>query len=146
MREFMNIVIENEQQFYVRFGDLPEGGRSKIGAAPNHFKAMAQTDTHELGISVYPIEWSNEMNRWAIDCNNLASLDGLFYQKRPAYMVTGEHVEDEDGYDAYGMDSEPLLTNVQIVKPLPYDQLWVPGWGKDPMPEEYLEMRDFDDL
>jgi hypothetical protein len=142
MRNFMNILEGDMPQLYIRFGDLPEGGRSKIGAAPNWYKAQAQKDTHEAGISVLPVSFDDEMNRWAISANNYATLDALFHYKRPAYLVYGEHVTDEDGYDQYGMDDEPLLKNVKIIKQLQYDELWVPAWGKDPLPEEYLEARE----
>lgn len=38
-----------------------------------------------------------------------------------------------------GIDGEPVLRDVQIIEQLPYDKLWVPGWGTDPLPEEYLQ-------
>lgn len=77
------------------------------------------------------------MQRWEIDCNNYASLSELLAQKRPAYMVTGDPVI-EDGSEVYGMDDEPLLTNVRIVQRLAYDKLWAPAWGE--MPEEFLDI------
>lgn len=133
---------DDHPRFYVRFGDLPVDGKSKIGAAPNwHQAIMRRNDTHEAGISVLPVTWSEKMSRWAISCDNYATLDGLLYQKRPAYLVVGEEVTDEDDYPIYGMDDEPLLKNVKIIKQLQYNELWVPAWGTNPMPEEYM---DFD--
>lgn len=137
---------DHGQTAYVRFGDLPEGGRSKIGRAPNIYAHghIEQRGGRELGVSVYEITWDQSHQRWSIlDCGNYASLDELFAQKRPAFMVTGDPVVDEEGIMEYGIDDEPLLTNVQIVRQMRYDELYVPAWGGNPMPEEYLDM-DFD--
>jgi len=121
------------QQFYLRLGDLPKGGRSAIGASPNVYKHVQRKGaTHEAGVSVYPVKWNGSRKRWVIDCNNLASLDGLFGQRRPAFIVTGKEI------GKYGMDDEPLLRGVKIVMEVPYEQLFVPGWGSTPQPEDYL--------
>jgi hypothetical protein len=138
---FHEIIAERQQQLYLRLGDLPEGGKSAIGAAPNIYKHIERAGrTHEAGVSVYPVEWDPEINRFVIDCNNLASLDGLFGQRRPAYIVTGRRI------GKYGMDSEPLLRDVKIVKEVPYNQLNVPGWGSTPQPEDFLIDYDHHEL
>lgn len=139
--EKFDTLVENEepeQEFYVRFGDLPEGGRSQIGAAPNWVAHLLQTDDHELGVSVYPASWNAGRQRWSIDCDNPASLSELLAQERPAYLVTGEPIQDDDGYDACGMDGEPLLKDVSILRQLEYRQIYVPIWSDDEQPEEFV--------
>lgn len=116
--------------FYIRFGKPPEGGRSLIGPA-------YRTDgrTHEAGLSVFRTQWNDTMGRWNIlpdSERGLVGLDELMDQKRDAFLVTGDEIEDT------GTDSEPLLTNVMIHKKLEYRQLYVSAWGNDPLPEEYL--------
>jgi hypothetical protein len=140
MREFINIVEDAQPQLYLHLGDLPKGGKSAIGAAPNIYKHIERNGrTHEKGVSVYPVEWDDARQRWEIDCNNYASLDGLFAQRRPAYLVTGQEI----GH--YGMDDEPLLKGVKIVQEVPYDKLFVPGWGETPQPEDFLIDYDHDE-
>lgn len=131
MRKFINIV-ESAQQRYIRFGDIPEDERSTIGKSPNIYAHIMRTSDKEHGVSVFDAEWSEDMQRWAIvNVGNYASLDGLLAQHRPAFLVTGREVGE-------GIDGEPVLRDVQIIEQLPYNELWVPGWGRDPLPEEYL--------
>jgi hypothetical protein len=126
-----------EGELYLRFGDLPKTGRS--GRQASHWISAYLSDrTEEMGVSVYPIHWDSIRNRWSIECGNHATLDQLFAEKRPAFLVTGEHIVDDEEGDAYGEDGEPLLKDVKIVREVPYDKLYVPEWGSDPLPEEYL--------
>lgn len=119
------------QWFYIRFGEVPTGGKSKIGPA-----YRTSSRTHEAGLSVFETRWNAGLGRWEIlieSDSGLASLDGLLDQKRTAYLVVGDELEDT------GTDGEPLLENVDVLCRVDYHFLYVPAWGKDPLPEEYLE-------
>lgn len=133
LRRWMTLV-EAQKTYYIRLGDIPEGERSRIGAAPNHIAARYQTSDHEKGVSVFDTQWNETLKRWAIiNVGNFASLDELFTQQRPAYLVTGKRQRST------GIDGESLLRSVIIAKQLAYNELCVAGWGNDPMPEDYLD-------
>lgn len=132
-------VTYGSDQLYVRFGEPPEGGKSRVWGAPNWYVA-GRVGQDEAGLSVYPIEWDAEMARYDIICHNAASLDELLSQKRTAYMLTGvEHADEE------GIDGEPLLIKFNVVRKMEYHELFYWGWKEGPMPEEYLEWDDDDD-
>jgi hypothetical protein len=139
MQTWIRLFENADETPYVRFGDLPKNGRSEIGAAPNWVAAMGQKDTHEQGVSVYPLHWNDERQRFWIECYNLASLDELLAQKRPAFLVHGEPIwDEEEGFEATGMDGEPLLKDAQVVRQLKYEELYIREWS-DVLPEEYLD-------
>jgi hypothetical protein len=132
MRDLINILVEGMARHYIRFGDIPEGERSSIGAAPNHLSRRVYPGDKEKGVSVFETEWDEERQRWSIeDVGNYASLAALLDQKRPAFLVKGRIA-------GIGIDQETLLRKVVIVQKLEYDQMWVPGWGNDGACEEYL--------
>ncbi len=79
---------------------------------------MQRKGNFEIGVSVYPAVWKSEFKAWELDCNNLATLDELTARKRTAFLVTGKRV-------GWGMDDEPLLRNVKVVKEVPYKEI---GW------------------
>jgi hypothetical protein len=118
-------------QTYIRFGDIPASGRSGIGASTNQFTHARRRGDEELGVSVYPARFDRELQKWILDCNNYATLGELVSRERPAFVVTGDHVIDPD-YEApaYGQDSEPLLTNVRVLRPVTYQEIIAPGWGE----------------
>lgn len=131
MRRFINI-IENviqervEQNLFIRFGDLPEDGRSKVGPGTNMLALWGREDTeNEAGISVWETEWNPETKRWIIHASNYASLSELFAQNRPIYLVSGEDIDES------GADGEPLITNAKIVQTLSPKEVEVPGWSED---------------
>lgn len=120
------------RKYYVRFGDLPEGGRSAIGASANRFSHMRRRGDHELGVSCYNAEFSAQMQKWELDVNNYATLQSLLVSGRPIYLVVGDHVIDPEYEEpAYGQDQEPLLQNCKVVKHIGLKDLWVPGWGAE---------------
>ncbi len=123
-------LVESAETYYIRFGDIPEGERSAIGASPNFIANMFRTGDEEEGVSVYDARWLEKKEAWSIDEINVASLDELIAQKRPAYLVTGDLV-------GTGIDGEPLLHNVKIVKQIPYTEIWIPAW------DEYAEEEDY---
>lgn len=95
---------------YIRFGEIPEDGKSKI--------YLGDDDSNkEMGVSVwecifvdnmyYPI-LPKEANENSV--NDYFSM--LFDTKRSVYLVTGDKLRGE------GQSREPLLTNVKIIKNL----------------------------
>ncbi|GAB3817602.1 hypothetical protein GCM10027605_68570 [Micromonospora zhanjiangensis] len=91
---------------YIRFGALPEGGRS----------TNAETDELEAGVSCYRAEWQ-DADRDVI-CVYVPSdiCIGTINQidDRPVYIVTG------DLLDTVGGDGEPLMTGctAELVGPV----------------------------
>ncbi|MBX6750942.1 MAG: hypothetical protein IRY85_14930 [Micromonosporaceae bacterium] len=83
---------------YIRFGDLPEGGKSYNN----------ETGTYEAGVSCYRAEWQSS-DRDVI-CVSVPSdiCIGTINQiaDRPVYIVTGDLLDERGG------DGEPLLINV----------------------------------
>jgi GNAT superfamily N-acetyltransferase len=125
MRDIITLIeasIVPAPEYYIRFGDIPKGERSAIGASPNIYAHLSRRSNKEKGVSVFSTVKNGR--RWSIiDVGNYASLDGLLSQQRPAYLVTGRVV-------GQGIDGEPVLRDVVIVQELRYSQLFVPGWGK----------------
>jgi hypothetical protein len=87
---------------YVRFGDLPEGGRSRND----------ETGQYEAGVSVYHAEWANSDHDvlCVLLCNegDVAQLHIL--EDRSLYLVEGIEV-------GKGSDGEPLLADA-VATPL----------------------------
>lgn len=121
-----------EPNLFIRFGDLPEGGRSKVGPGASMLALWGREDMeNESGISVWETEKNPETGRWIIHATNYASLSELFAQNRPIYLVSGEYVEET------GADGEPLITDAKIIQTLTPKEVEVPGWSEDDwMPEE----------
>lgn len=105
---------------YIRFGKPPKSGKSRMHNAPNVFAAM-YGERELRGVSVFPVTYDREHNRWSFISDELAdsgfaSLDALLaqveYHQRGMYLVTGEDTGEE------GTDGEPLLRNVKILDTL----------------------------
>lgn len=87
---------------YLRFGEIPESGKSK-----NHL-----TGNLEIGVSVYDCVFLN--GRYKLVMPNLThsacvSLSGVL--ERPCFLVTGVLI-------GRGSDGEPLLRSPVIIKPI----------------------------
>ena len=85
------------ETMYVRFGNLPEGGRSWNDEA----------EEYEAGVSVYRAEWQSSDKD--IICVTVPADHCIFtvrqVEDRPVYIVTGDLLDERGG------DGEPLLTN-----------------------------------
>jgi hypothetical protein len=103
-------------KYYIRFGDLPTGGKSM-----NHFDKR-----HERGISSYPVKWNVNTHKWDVieddlsddGLNTLSNLVGELEDpetRRPIYLIHGEETGHTGRYD-----QEPLLDSgkIKIVKKL----------------------------
>lgn len=120
------IVEGVEENLFIRFGDLPEDGRSKVGSGTHPLALWGREDTeNEAGISVWETEKNQETGRWIIHATNYASLGELFAQNRPIYLVSGEYIEET------GADGEPLITDAKIIQTLSPKEVEVPGWSED---------------
>lgn len=130
MRQFINIITSLnesvEQDLFIRFGDLPEGGKSKVGPGASMLALWGREDMeNESGVSVWETGKNPKTGRWVIHATNYASLSELFAQNRPIYLVKGEHM------DEFGADGEPLITNAEIIQTLSPKEVEVPGWSED---------------
>lgn len=97
---------------YLRFGEIPENGKSKIWRGE-------ECIGEEEGVSVYEIKYDKEKNIFSVCLPfpfHRDTLDTLCvltkYDNRPCYTVTGEYV-------GKGTDGEPLISNVQIEEEFP---------------------------
>lgn len=114
------------RDLYIRFGDLPEGGRSRDYEhgttldGMSVYRAQAVTDTRT------PLESADDW-RWydgPVFCRpvapNSAYYDGIApgLSDRPAYLVTGTKIGN-------GPEGEPIITDVEIVREVSqYQGLW----------------------
>lgn len=95
---------------YIRFGEVPESGKSNIYAGD---EVIGQ----EVGLSVYRAIECDGMYfpQLPKDANKNGVLDYFMFliqQKHPVYLVTGEEMRFE------GQDREPLLQNFTVLKEL----------------------------
>jgi len=102
---------EPEMTKYLRFGDIPENGKSKIWRGE-------ECVGEEEGVSVYEIRLDKDKHisiclPFPFHRDTLDTLCVLTkYDNRPCYTVTGEYV-------GKGTDGEPLISNVQIEEEFP---------------------------
>jgi len=111
--------------YYIRFGDLPKGGKSKNYA----------TNEMEIGISAYPVKWNIEKNKWEIietQLEEFEALHSLTYditigEGRPVYLIQGQELND------LGSDGEPMLdvNKIKIIKQLQPDEFFSKELGED---------------
>ena len=96
-----------EKPLYIRYGDLPKGGRST-----NYV-----TGRKEQGVSVYPAKYDLETGAIVFDdaagVHNPGTLVFLMIDRTPR-LVTGQYV-------GTGSDGEPLLRRVRVGAALRYD-------------------------
>ena len=97
---------------YIRFGEFPENGRSKIWHGE---KCIGE----EKGMSVYGAkidDWGNVSVCLPLPITNQA-LDTFVqlirYDDRPCYLVQGTYI-------GKGNDNEPLITDAEIIEELQY--------------------------
>lgn len=112
-------------KYYIRFGDLPKGGKSKNYA----------TNEMEIGISAYPVKWNIEKNKWEIieeQLEEFSALHSLTYditigEGRPVYLIQGQELND------LGSDGEPMLdvNKIKIIKQLQPDEFFSKELGED---------------
>ncbi len=152
MRNWINLLESAQTQYYIRFGEIPANERSGIGASPNFLAHMMRKGDHEVGVSVYWGKWHEDRKQWEIvDCGNYASLDELTHsvktRHRKIYLVTGVPAEDEENDDwALGMDGEPLIHQVKVIKELQITDIFAGGFfdgrSDDYEPEETFHTSD----
>jgi hypothetical protein len=112
-------------KYYIRFGDLPKGGKSKNYA----------TNEMEIGISSYPVKWNIEKNKWEIiedQLEEFSALHSLIYditigEGRPVYLIQGQELND------LGSDGEPMLdvNKIKIIKQLQPDEFFSKELGNN---------------
>jgi len=95
------------EQFYIRFGDVPEGERSEGYILGESFQ--------EMGVSVYDADWDKNFLWWDLNLpggeSGPGTMASLLGGDRPIYLVQGKQVGE-------GADGEPLLRDVKTVKRL----------------------------
>lgn len=96
-----------QKQFYIRFGDIPEGEKSSVWRGDEFIGK-------ENGISVYPAFKHNGNIVLGLSLpitkTTLHTLQHLLeYDNRPCYLVIGDYIGN-------GADGEPLIRNVEIVE------------------------------
>ncbi len=91
---------KNAKEVYIRFGDIPKGGKSKDWASGNQEKGVSVFRGKILpNGEILPLPRTNQ---------ELGSL--LTMNNRPLYVITGEEV-------GTGADGEPVLTNAKKIAP-----------------------------
>lgn len=98
------------RNFFIRFGDIPEDEASSVW---NGEELVGK----EKGVSVYPaiLDEKGEatgIGLWfPINRTTLYTFQHLLeYDTRPCYLVEGDELPDR------GVDGEPLIVNVKIIR------------------------------
>lgn len=149
-------------RYFIRFGEPPRGGKSKLWTAPNiYYRSQEGSDLP--GMSVYAV--TKVGNKWNIETDSIkmhgmTSLAELLYRhvvnrKLPIYLLKGRALRWHDipkeerhqfddyypgdaasarRYDLEGTDGEPLLRDYTIVGKLDVTQLINEASG---FPEDY---------
>ena len=96
-----------QKQFYIRFGDIPEGEKSSVWKGDEFLGK-------ENGVSVYPAFKHNGNIVLGLSLpitkTTLHTQQHLLeYDNRPCYLVKGDYIGN-------GADGEPLIRNVEIVE------------------------------
>lgn len=106
--------IGGEPPIYLRFGNLPDGGRSNF---------VSWGPWREVGVSAYPAN-AREDGSYVLDFRRLLAgpetryLASLLHQGRPLYLVGGDQV-------GIGGMGEPLLADARIVCEVAPDEVGV---------------------
>lgn len=95
--EMLRWVQNNGEKTYVRFGEIPENGRS----------FNYREDRYEEGVSVFAAYKIG--NEYVVDIRGGMFTFGGYFNSKKAYEITGNELE------AVGGDAEPLLENVEKV-------------------------------
>lgn len=165
VKKIMPVAEARAVRYFVRFGELPEGGRSKMWTAPNAYYTSS-VGTELPGISVYEVKKSRRKGKWVIQTDTLnsgsgvASVSDLLYRHftdttLPIYLLTGVPVRwmdlsDDDQtrfddywmgkgaerYDLMGSDGEPMLRDPTAVGKINVMDLICPLVG---FPEDYVD-------
>jgi hypothetical protein len=99
---YVETLKENTEQdeFYIRFGDIPEGKFSKIGPS---IVGKGNEPLYERGISCFWAKWLPDLQRWLIsDADHEQLVTLIDVAERPMYLIKGKEI-------GYGTDGEPLL-------------------------------------
>lgn len=89
---------------FIRFGNLPKGGKSK-----NYL-----TGEFERGVSVYDATWNMVTGAYERSGGLDGAMINYMIKGAPVYLVTGERV-------GTGSDGEPIIRNASVLKRLRYD-------------------------
>lgn len=111
--------------FYIRIGDLPPNGKSKIYQWNNKEHKSRDVVGEEAGVSAYNLEVTKK-GKWLINFpENYTSttndtIEELFRaaknDEKSIYILTGKEV-------GVGQDNEPLLSDVKILEKISYKTL-----------------------
>jgi len=89
-----------QDQFYIRFGNVPEGKFSKIG---HSIVGKGNEPLYEKGISCFWAKWWPDYQRWFVeDADHDQVVTLIDVAERPIYLLKGKEI-------GYGTDGEPLL-------------------------------------
>ena len=148
---------------YLRFGEVPEGERSGIGASPNWIHAMGRRTNAEAGVSAYEVERDPARGIWeVVGCGNHATANELVARASAgrcrAYLVRGTEVRWADldaaeravhewvpGGQVRGTDGEPLLRGVSVIREVGMNEVAFPG-AYDPDMDRPDEMVLWEDV
>lgn len=117
-----NNLMESNLKKYVRYGDLPEDGKSKIhrgDAIIGKEEGVSVWNAKEVDGVYFPCMPENPND----DC-----IADFFYDllttNKPIYVVTGDELPER------GTDGEPLITNAKIVKEITKDYNYLKSLAK----------------
>lgn len=101
---------KENRKYFLRFGDLPENGKSSIY---QHQEKIGE----EIGVSVF--ECTQDTYQLilpeVLTKDLMSDVQGFFnYFGRPLYLVSGIQI-------GIGHDNEPIIKDAKIIKEIPYN-------------------------
>ena len=106
---------KGERKYFLRFGDLPENGKSSIYRGETKVGEEQGVSVFDCTQDTFQLILPQELTR-ALMCD----IQGFFnYSDRPLYLVSGIQV-------GLGYDNEPVIIDAKIEKEIPYSELTPP--------------------
>ena len=101
----------NERRYFLRFGELPQNGRSSIYRGEEKIGEENGVSVFDCTQDTYQLILPQKLSR-----SLMSDVQGFFnYLNRPLYLVSGVQV-------GIGHDNEPIITDVKVECELPYNE------------------------
>lgn len=128
------------QRLFIRFGDLPESGRSGVWAPDGRRRGQ------ERGVSAYAAAWDEREGLWAVDLPRVndttaqALIADAAAGHRRVLLLRGTQIRG-----CCGADGEPLVRGAAILREVSLSRIFVPGGVFHPRDLEPYAAPDLDD-
>lgn len=106
-----NLLSDENRKYFLRFGDLPDSGKSSIYKGETKIGEEKGVSVFECTQDTYQLILPQELTR-----NLMSDIQGFFnYSDRPLYLVSGIQI-------GTGTDNEPIIVDARVEKEIPYNK------------------------